>query len=134
MPRQSEKLLQLLREVSQSGKTKSKSLVGEELNESGVLDRALLDKQIGIILEGASANPSLSQVMESHLNAFQEFMREGDIPGSAREVCALLSLEANELRRAALLSLMVRLAGKRKFDPVAAYILENRTARGTGRA
>ena len=32
----------------------------------------------------------------------------------------------DDLRKAALLSLMVRLTGKRKFDPVAAYVLEKR--------
>jgi hypothetical protein len=32
----------------------------------------------------------------------------------------------DDLRKAALLSLMVRLAGKRKFDPIASYILQNR--------
>lgn len=54
--------------------------------------------------------------------------------GAATEVCELLSLEVNDLRRAAVLSLMVRLAGKRKFDPIASYILENRAARRTGRS
>ena len=134
MPRRSEKLLQLLREVSESGKRTSDSLVGEQMNESGLLDRALLNEQIGIILDGASGSPALAQIMERHLDAFQDFIRQGDVPGSAREVYALLSLEVNDLRRAALLSLMVRLAGKRKFDPIASYILENQAARGTGRA
>jgi hypothetical protein len=40
----------------------------------------------------------------------------------------------DDLRKAALLSLMVRLVGKRKFDPIAAYILQNQkvlvTAKG----
>src|SRR5260370_7948907 len=126
MPRQSEKLVQLLRDVSESGKRKSESLIGDQMNESGLLDRALLNEQIGIILDGASANPSLAQVMERHLDAFQDFIRQGDVPGSAKEVCELLSLEVNDLMIAALLSLMLRLAGKRKFDPIASYILENR--------
>ena len=47
------------------------------------------------------------------------------MPATAKHVCALLNLELDDLRRAALLSLMVRLAGKRKFDPIASYILQN---------
>ncbi len=47
------------------------------------------------------------------------------MPQTAQHVCALLSLELDDLRKAALLSLMVRLAGKRKFDPIASYILQN---------
>lgn len=134
MRRQSEKLEQLLRQVSESGKRKSGDLVGEELAEAGLLDRAILNEQIGSILEGASANPSLAAVMERHLDAFQDFVKQGDIPGAAGQVWALLSLELNDLRRAALLSLMVRLVGKRKFDPIASYILQNRAARVTGRS
>ena len=49
-----------------------------------------------------------------------------DVPSTAKHVCALLNLELDDLRKAALLSLMVRLAGKRKFDPIASYILKNR--------
>jgi hypothetical protein len=33
-------------------------------------------------------------------------------------------VELDDLRRAALLSLMIRLVGKKKFDAVAAYLLE----------
>ena len=77
MPRRNEKLFQLLRDVSESGKNKSESLVGEQMNESGLLDRALLNEQIGIILDGASASPALAQVMERHLDAFQDFIRQG---------------------------------------------------------
>jgi hypothetical protein len=39
----------------------------------------------------------------------------------------------DDLRKAALLSLMVRLAGKRKFDPIASYILQNREVFVAGR-
>ena len=134
MTRQSEKLLQLLRAVSENGKRESNSLVGEQMDESGLLDRAVLNRQLGFIVDRAAANPSLAQMIDDHLNAFQDFVRQGDVPASANEACALLGMEENELRRAALLSLMVRLVGKRKFDPVASYILENRAARSTGRA
>lgn len=134
MPPLSEKLQQLLRQVSESNRVGSESLVGEQLNEAGVLDRAVLNEQLTGILDGASRNPSLAEVMERHLAAFEEYIREDNIPRAAKEVCALLSQEVDDLRRAALLSLMVRLAGKRKFNPVASYILENRTAHGIGRS
>jgi len=134
MARQNEKLEGLLRAVLASGKRESDALVGEQLAEAGLLDRAILNEQISAILFGAVANPSLGRIMEQHLEAFQDFVREGSVAGAANEVCALLSLENNDLRRAALLSLMVRLAGKRKFDPIASYILDNKAARGTGRS
>src|SRR5579872_601772 len=132
MARQSDKIVQLLQEVSESGRNKGNALVGDSLSEAGLLDRALLNEEIGKILGDAPSNGLLARVIERRLEAFQDLIRQGDVPGSAKEVCELLSLEDNDLRRAALLSLMVRLAGKRKFDPVASYILENRAARGTG--
>ncbi len=132
MPRLSEKLQQLLLEVSESGKRKSQSLVGDQLTESGLLDHAVLNEQIGTILQDASSNASLAQLMERRLETFQDCIQQGNVPGAATEVCELLSLEANDLRRAALLSLMVRMTGKRKFDPIASYILENRVAHVTG--
>jgi hypothetical protein len=123
----------LRRRVSDSGKRKSASLVGEELTESGLLDYAVLNRKIAEILEGLSANPMLGPRMERALDAFLQSVQDGDVPGAAKHVCGLLSLELDELRRAALLSLMVRLAGKRKFDPIAAYILDNQKVFVTGR-
>ena len=134
MARQSERLEGLLREVLDSGKRPSDALIGGQLTEAGLLDRAFLNEQIGTILGGAAANPVLARIMEDRLEAFQGFIGEGNVAGAANEVCELLGLEVNDLRRAALLSLMVRLAGKRKFDPIASYILENRAARRTGRS
>ncbi len=64
--------------------------------------------------------------MEQSLEAFLGALLEGDVARTAEHVCTLLSLELDDLRKAALLSLMVRLAGKRKFDPIASYILQNR--------
>lgn len=132
MPPLSDKLQQLLRQLSESGRSKSESLIGEELTESGVLDRAALNAQIGTILEGASRTPALARVMEQHLDAFQDCVRDQDVPRAAKQVLTLLSIEVDDLRRAAILSLMVRLVGKRKFDPIAAYILEDQAARGIG--
>jgi hypothetical protein len=129
MTRRPGKLQQLREQVAESHQRKSPSLVGERITESGVLDRAILNEQIGTILEGMSANPSLSAIMEQRLQAFLEYLNAGDVPAAALEVSALLGLELDDLRRAALLSLMVRLAGKKKFDPVAAYVLEKLTPR-----
>jgi hypothetical protein len=127
------KIENLQRKVTDSGKRKSASLVGEELTESGLLDRAVLNRQIAEILEGLSANPLLVPRIEQSLDDFLHSVNEGDITAAAQHVCALLALELDDLRRAALLSLMVRLAGKRKFDPIAAYILRNQKVFVTGR-
>jgi hypothetical protein len=127
------KIESLRRKVTDSGKRKSASLVGEELTESGLLDHAVLNRQIAEILEGLSANPALVPRIEQSLDDFLRSVNESEVTGAAQHVCALLSLELDDLRRAALLSLMVRLAGKRKFDPIAAYILQNQKVFVTGR-
>lgn len=129
------KIEHLQRKVTDSGKRKSASLVGEELTESGVLDHAVLNRQISEILEGLSGNPdqTLAPILEQSLEDFLQSMHESDVAATAKHVCTMLSLELDDLRRAALLSLMVRLAGKRKFDPIAAYILHNQKVVVTGR-
>jgi hypothetical protein len=135
MANRSGKIEHLQRKVTDSGKRKSASLVGEELTESGLLDHAVLNRQISEILEGLSRNPdqTLAPILEQSLEDFLRSMHESDVPATAKHVCTMLSLELDDLRRAALLSLMVRLAGKRKFDPIAAYILQNQKVVVTGR-
>jgi hypothetical protein len=135
MANRSGKIEHLQRKVTDSGKRKSASLVGDELTESGVLDHAVLNRQIAEILDGLSGNPdqTLGLRMEQSLEDFLRSLHSNDVPATAKHVCALLSLELDDLRRAALLSLMVRLAGKRKFDPIAAYILQNQQVFVTGR-
>jgi hypothetical protein len=127
------KIANLQRKVTESGKRKSASLVGAEITESGLLDRAVLNRKIAEILDGLSANPMLVPRIEQSLDDFIRSVQNDDVAVAAQHVCALLALELDDLRRAALLSLMVRLAGKRKFDPVAAYILENQKVFVTGR-
>jgi hypothetical protein len=119
------KIHHLRQRVSDSGNRKSQSLIGAELTESGLLDHAVLNRQIAEILDGLS-EPDLAPRMEQSLDAFLRSVHEGEIPQAAQHVGTLLNLELDDLRKAALLSLMVRLAGKRKFDPIAAYILQNR--------
>jgi hypothetical protein len=125
MASRSDKIKHLQWKVTDGGKRRSASLVGEELTESGLLDHAVLNRQIAEILEGLSANPMLVPRIEQSLDEFLRSVYNNDVAAAAQHVCALLALELDDLRRAALLSLMVRLAGKRKFDPVAAYILQN---------
>jgi len=134
MANRSGKIEHLQQKVTDSGKRKSASLVGEELTESGVLDHAVLNRQISEILEGLAGNPdqTLAPLLEQSLEDFLRSMHASDVPATAQHVCRLLSLELDDLRRAALLSLMVRLAGKRKFDPIAAYILQNQKVVVTG--
>jgi len=127
------KIANLQRKVTASGKRKSASLVGAEITESGLLDRAVLNRKIAEILDGLSANPMLVPRIEQSLDDFIRSVQNDDVAVAAQHVCALLALELDDLRRAALLSLMVRLAGKRKFDPVAAYILQNQKVFATGR-
>jgi hypothetical protein len=112
--------------VIESSRQNSGHLIGSKMTESGVLDRAVLNRQIEEILDGLEEKPLLAPRMEESLDAFLRSIHEGEIPRTAQHVCDLLSLELDDLRKAALLSLMVRLAGKRKFDPIAAYILQNR--------
>jgi hypothetical protein len=126
MPNRTVKIDHLRQRVSDSAKRSSSHLIGSELTESGLLDRAVLNRQIEEILEGLSEKPSLAPRMEQSLEGFLRALVEGDVAGTAQHVCALLKLELDDLRKAALLSLMVRLAGKRRFDPIASYILKNR--------
>jgi len=119
--------IHLLRQrVVESSKRSSPHLIGSKMSESGLLDRAVLNRQIEEILDGLDEKPSLAPRMEQDLEGFLAALQEGDVSRTAQHVCALLSLQLDDLRKAAILSLMVRLAGKRKFDPIASYILKNR--------
>lgn len=132
MPNRTANIGDLRKKLASSGKRLSKDLVGHALTESGVLDRAVLNRQIAEILEGLAEKAAFAPRVGRLLEAFLRASRQGDMPRTAELVCALLSLELDDLRRAALLSLMVRLAGKRKFDPIASYILQNRKVLVTG--
>lgn len=126
--------IRLLRQrVVESAQRPSEHLVGSRLTEAGILDRAVLNRQIAEILDGLDQQADLAPRMERSFRAFLKALAEGDVSRTAKHVCALLSLQLDDLRRAALLSLMVRLAGKRKFDPVAAYILQKQKVLVTGR-
>jgi hypothetical protein len=134
MPSRTSNNIYLLRQrVVESSKRSSSELIGSKLTESGLLDRAVLNRQTEEILEGLSEKPALAPRMEQALDAFLSALKLGDVPATAKHVCALLSLELDDLRKAALLSLMVRLAGKRKFNPIASYILQNRKVLVTSR-
>jgi hypothetical protein len=128
VPDKTNKIHVLRQRVVESSKRSSPHLVGSKLTESGVLDRAVLNRQIEEILEGLSEKPALAPRLEQGLESFLLAMHQGDISGAAGHVGELLKVQLDDLRKAALLSLMVRLAGKRKFDPIAAYILQNREA------
>ena len=124
----SSKIHVLRQRIVESSKRPSPHLVGSKLTEAGVLDRAVLNRQIEEILDGLSDKPTLAPRLEQGLESFLLALRAGDISGAAGHVGDLLKIELDDLRKAALLSLMVRLAGKRKFDPIATYILQNREA------
>ena len=107
------------------------NLVGSKVTEA--VDRTRLNRQIAEILEGVDQT-DLAPRLERSFEAFLKNLHADDVAKPAKHVCSLLSLELDDLRKAALLSLMVRLVGKRKFDPIAAYILQNQkvlvTAKG----
>ena len=112
------------------------------LNEAGLLDRALLHREIEAIFENTSGQESSvreaggnfpdREIVEDYMEMLVRAALRGDVPPAAERVMALLSLELDDLRKAALLSLMVRLTGRQKFDPVAAYVLEKRMTYATG--
>jgi hypothetical protein len=118
------KLDKIRDEIAKSGQRKSDSLVGEDLGESGVLDRAVLNEKIEAILQEAAANPLTGRDIEHRLVELVISTRNRNIPEAAAHVTALLSMNLDDLQRAAMLSLMVRLVGKKRFDPIAAYLLE----------
>jgi hypothetical protein len=121
-----ERIEKLRREIGKSDKHKSVSLVGGELGESGRLDRAVLNAQIQEILQEASLDPVRAAAMADQLDAFVECAHRGDVPRAADHVSALLSVELDDLRKAAILSLLVRVSGRHQFEPIAAYLLEKR--------
>jgi len=121
-----ERIEKLRRDIGKSAKQKSASLVGDGMEESGRLDHAILNDQIEEILQEASLSPDLAVAMADKLEAFVECANRGDIPGAAAHVSTLLSVELDDLRKAAILSLLVRVAGRGQFEPIAAYLLEKR--------
>jgi hypothetical protein len=125
MPNRTSNIRLLPQRVIESSKRGSRAVIGSKLTESPAPDRAMLNRQIEEILDGLSEKPSLAPRVKQDFEAVFDALRQGDVPATAKHVCALLSLEMDDLRRAALLSLMVRLVGKRKFDPIASYILQN---------
>jgi predicted short-subunit dehydrogenase-like oxidoreductase (DUF2520 family) len=121
-----ERLEKLRREIGTSGRQRSAALVGDGLGESGRLDRAVLNQQIEEILQEASLNRAVAAGMAAQFEAFLECANRGDVPAAAEHVSALLSVQLDDLRKAAILSLLVRMSGRRQFDPIAAYLLEKR--------
>lgn len=125
MPNRTSNIRLMPQRVVESSRRGSPHRISSKLTESGVLDRALLSSQIEEILDGLTEKSSLAPRVEQEFDAVLDGLGQADVPGTAKHVCALLSLEMDDLRRAALLSLMVRVVGKRKFDPIACYILQN---------
>ena len=121
-----ERIEKLRSEIGKSAKNKGVSLVGHGLGESGRLDRAVLDRQIQEILQEASLDPVRAAAMADQLDAFVACAHRRDVPGAAAHVAELLSVELDDLRKAAILSLLVRVSGRRQFEPIAAYLLEKR--------
>ena len=114
----------------------------EILNDARFVDLAMLNQEIEAILQEtswetsgqeAAGNFQARDLVQDHVETVIRAGRSGEVSQAAERVFALLSLDLDDLRKAALLSLIVRLTGKRKFDPVAAYVLEKRATYVTGR-
>ena len=120
-----ERIEKLRREIGASARRKSAALVGDGLGESGRLDHAVLNQQIQEILQEASLNRAVAAGMADQFEAFLECANQGDVPGAAEHVSALLGVQLDDLRKAAILSLLVRMSGRRQFEPIAAYLLKN---------
>ncbi len=76
---------------------------------------------------------STAKLVEDNVETLIRAGRHGEVRQAAKSLIALLSLDLDDLRKAALLSLIVRLTGKQSFDPVAAYVLEKRATYVSGR-
>src|ERR1700676_2448485 len=90
-----------------------------------------LRQEIEAIFRDTTGNFPDLEMVEHNMETLVRASRRGEVMQAAENVIALLSLDLDVLQKAALLSLMVRLTGKRKFDPVAAYVLEKRAAYAT---
>jgi hypothetical protein len=102
-------------------------MASEGLNNSLFLTSiAVLPREIEAIFQEAVGNFPPREIIEDEVETLIRAGRRGDVPQAADRLISLLSLNLDDLRKAALLSLMARLTGKRKFDPVAAYVLEKR--------
>jgi hypothetical protein len=133
MPNRTSNIHLVRQRVIESSERGSATFIRSTLTESGDPNPARLHRQIDEILDGLSEKPSLAPQVEQAFSAVLDALHQGDVARTATHVCALLSLEMDDLRRAALLSLMVRLVGKRKFDPIASYILQNQKVLVTSR-
>ena len=115
-----------------TGERKSASLLGARSTEAPHLDHVALHREIEAIFEQAGGNFPPLKTVEHHMETLVRAGRGGELPKAAESVIAVLGLDLDDLRKAALLSLMVRLTGKRRFDLVAAYVLEKRATYVTG--
>lgn len=104
-------------------------MASEGLNKDLILTSIVtLRREIEVIFQEASGNFPPREIIEDQIENLIGAARRGEVQPAAERLTSLLSLNLDDLRKAALLSLMVRLTGKRKFDPVAAYVLEKRAA------
>ena len=102
------------------------SLLENRPAQADFVDRDALHHEIEAILQEASGNFPSPEMIQNQIETLIRSGRQGQVPQAAEPLVSLLSLNLDDLRKAALLSLMARLTGKRKFDPVAAYVLEKR--------
>ena len=100
---------------------------------NGSTKRPTLNQQIEAIFQDAAGDLPTRETLQEHLENFARAARRGQVRQAGERLIALLGMDLDDLRRAALLSVMLRLAGERKFHPIAGYVLEKRTAYVTAR-
>jgi hypothetical protein len=92
-----------------------------------LLDRDALNQEIDAIFHDVPGHLPPREAIEQDIETLVSAGRRGEVQRAAERVINLLSLDLDVLRKAALLSLLVRLTGKRNFDSVANHVLEKRT-------
>jgi len=97
------------------------------LNDAEPLDRTALHQEVKAILQDASGNFPAREIIEDHIETVIRAARRNEVRLAGERVIILLSFDLDDLVKAALLSLLLRGIGQRKFDPVATYVLEKRS-------
>lgn len=96
-------------------------------DETQLAERTALEQEIEAILGDSSDDLPAREVVTDQVETLVLAGRRGEVRTAGERVIALLSLDLDDLRKAALLSLLVRWIGRQKFDPIAVYVLEKRS-------
>jgi hypothetical protein len=113
------------------GKLGLTSLTGAA--RQNAIDRPILSQEIEAILQDAAGNFPAPEEVVGHMEILVQAARRDEVRTAAEQAITILSLDLDDLRRAALLSLMVRCIGRQRFDSVATYVFKDREIYVTSR-